>query len=243
LHPLWRPGTFTTTFFFVKGGQTTAKRAKKNKATWVFSPKKISIRRKNFWGPNKEKTQQLRYVSIPSGGPPGGTHTQELWYSLRGIDADLESVLSTDKCSCMGTNNKGLIFFGEKTHVAKTFVFAPFRVRRSGHQQQRATFRLNLGWRPFQPRKKRLEEEHHYYYVTRGQERDAASTHNNKKKKKKVSLLPTHQTRKKEELVNKRIVVVVAVVSCEKTFRSSFVPKKSIISRRRRINAREKDEQ
>lgn len=90
--------------------------------------------------------------------------------------------------------------------------------------------------------KKRLEEEHHYYYVTRGQERDAASTHNNKKKKKKVSLLPTHQTRKKEELVNKRIVVV-AVVSCEKTFRSSFVPKKSIISRRRRINAREKDEQ
>ena len=121
-----------------------------------------------------------------------------------------------------------LIFFGEKTHVAKTknkqtansFVFAPFRVRRSGHQQQRATFRLNLGWRPFQPRKKRLEEEHHYYYVTRGQERDAASTHNNKKKKKKVSLLPTHQTRKKEELVNKRIVVVVAVVSCAKTFRS-----------------------
>ena len=89
--------------------------------------------------------------------------------------------------------------------------------------------------------KKRLEEEHHYYYVTRGQERDAASTHNNKKKKKKVSLLPTHQTRKKEELVNKRIVVV-AVLSCEKTFRSSFVPKK-IISRRRRINAREKDEQ
>lgn len=67
-------------------------------------------------------------------------------------------------------------------------------------------------------------------------------THNNNKKKKKVSLLPTHQTRKKEELVNKRIVVV-AVVSCEKTFRSSFVPKKSIISRRRRINAREKDEQ
>lgn len=126
--------------------------------------------------------------------------------------------------------------------TANSFVFAPFRVRRSGHQQQRATFGLNLkgGWRPFQPRKKRLEEEHHYYYVTRGQERDAASTHN-KKKKKKVSLLPTHQTRKKEELVNKRIVVV-AVVSCEKTFRSSFVPKK-IISRRRRINAREKDEQ
>ena len=38
--------------------------------------------------------------SIPSGGPPGGTHTQELWYSLRGTDARLESVLSTDKCLC-----------------------------------------------------------------------------------------------------------------------------------------------
>jgi hypothetical protein len=127
-----------------------------------------------------------------------------------------------------------LIFFGEKNHVAKTknkqtansFVFAPFRVRRSGHQQQRATFRLNLGWRPFQPRKKRLEEEHHYYYVTRGQERDAASTHNNKKKKKKVSLLPTHQTRKKEELVNKRIVVVVAVVRVKKHFDRLLFQKK-----------------
>jgi len=39
--------------------------------------------------------------SIPSGGPPGGTHTQELWYSLRGIDARLESVLSTYKCLVM----------------------------------------------------------------------------------------------------------------------------------------------
>ena len=38
--------------------------------------------------------------SIPSGGPPGETHTQELWYSLRGIDARLESVLSTYKCLC-----------------------------------------------------------------------------------------------------------------------------------------------
>ena len=75
-------------------------------ATWVFSPKKISIRRKNFWGPNKKRRKTTRHTmysamsSIPSGGPPGGTHTQELWYSLRGIDADLESVLSTDKCSC-----------------------------------------------------------------------------------------------------------------------------------------------
>ena len=38
--------------------------------------------------------------SIPLGGSPGGTHTQELWYSLRGTDARLESVLSTDKCLC-----------------------------------------------------------------------------------------------------------------------------------------------
>ena len=131
-----------------------------------------------------------------------------------------------------------------KEQTANSFVFAPFRVRRSGHQQQtrqRATFRLNLkgDWRPFQPRKKRLGEERHYYYVTRGQERDAASTHK-KKKKKKVSLLPTQQTRKKEELLNKRIV---AVVSCEKTFRSCLLFQKSIISPRRRINAREKDEQ
>ena len=127
--------------------------------------------------------------------------------------------------------------------TANSFCFRAVSCQKVRAPQQRATFGLNLkgGWRPFQPRKKRLEEEHHYYYVTRGQERDAASTHN-KKKKKKVSLLPTHQTRKKEELVNKRIVVV-AVVSCEKTFRSSIVPRKSIISRRRRINAREKDEQ
>ena len=42
--------------------------------------------------------------------------------------------------------------------TANSFVFAPFRVRRSGHQQQRATFGLNLkgGWRSFQPRKKKI---------------------------------------------------------------------------------------
>ena len=38
--------------------------------------------------------------SIPSGGPPGNTHTKELRHSLRGTDARLESVLSTDKCLC-----------------------------------------------------------------------------------------------------------------------------------------------
>ena len=38
--------------------------------------------------------------SIPLGGSPGRAHTQELWYSLRGTDARLESVLSTDECLC-----------------------------------------------------------------------------------------------------------------------------------------------
>ena len=37
---------------------------------------------------------------IPSGGPPGNTHTKELRHSLRGTDARLESVLNTDKCLC-----------------------------------------------------------------------------------------------------------------------------------------------
>ena len=73
--------------------------------------------------------------SIPLGGFPGGTHTQELWYSLRGTDARLESVLSTDKCLCdaccarFSTPNFvvlfsyfGLkIFFGQKTYVANFF--------------------------------------------------------------------------------------------------------------------------
>ena len=81
--------------------------------------------------------------SIPSGGPPGGTHTQELWYSLRGIDVGLQSVLSADKCPCGACcvrvsryyfapeystlYHQSLIFrrrckfFGEKTHVAKIF--------------------------------------------------------------------------------------------------------------------------
>ena len=51
----------------------------------------------------RKTTQDTVYSamsSIPSGGPPGGTHTQELWYSLRGTDARLESVLSTDECLC-----------------------------------------------------------------------------------------------------------------------------------------------
>jgi len=87
--------------------------------------------------------------SIPSGGPPGGTHTQELWYSLRGIYAGLESVLSADKCPCdaccarfstpifvgfllvfCSTNfsRRILKFLGEKTHVAFFFAKAPYAI-------------------------------------------------------------------------------------------------------------------
>ena len=86
--------------------------------------------------------------------------------------------------------------------TANSFVFAPFRVRRSGHQQQRATFRLNLkgGWRPFQPRKKRLEEEHHYYYVTRGQERDTASTPTKRRRRRKYLSFPRNKHARKKSL-------------------------------------------
>jgi len=73
--------------------------------------------------------------SIPSGGPPGGAHTQELWYSLRGIDARLESVLSTDKCLCdaccarFSTPNVVVfvlvfwtekLFYGDEDHFVRT---------------------------------------------------------------------------------------------------------------------------
>ena len=75
-------------------------------ATWVFSPKKFHFCLKNFGPQNKKRTKTTRHTmyfsmsSIPSGGPPGVTHTQELWYSLRGIDAELQSVSSKDKCPC-----------------------------------------------------------------------------------------------------------------------------------------------
>ena len=66
-------------------------------AKYVFWPEKIfSVQNKK----RRKTTRDTMYSamsSIPSGGPPGGTHTQELWYSLRGIDARLESILSTDK--------------------------------------------------------------------------------------------------------------------------------------------------
>ena len=61
---------------------------------------------KKFLPQNKKRTKTTRDTmysamsSIPSGGPPVGTHTHELWYSLRGIDARSESVLSADKCLC-----------------------------------------------------------------------------------------------------------------------------------------------
>ena len=67
---------------------------------WSFSVKTIFVPKLKK---RRKKTQDTMYSamsSIPSGGPPGGAHTQELWYSLRGIDARLESVLSTDKCLC-----------------------------------------------------------------------------------------------------------------------------------------------
>jgi len=81
-------------------------RERKKKATRVFSPKKLHFCLKNFGPENKKRTKTTRHTkysamsSIPSGGPPGGTHTQELWYSLRGIDAELQSVSCKDKCPC-----------------------------------------------------------------------------------------------------------------------------------------------
>ena len=104
--------------------------------------------------------------SIPSGGPPGGTHTQELWYSLRGIDAWLQSVLSADTCPCDAccvrvsryyfctrilSKSKSLIFrrswkfFGEKTHVAFFFL---------KKQHTRASFFF---------RKKQPHHHHHHH--------------------------------------------------------------------------------
>jgi len=66
------------------------------------SPKKngAGTKYKNKENKNTRHTMYSAMSSIPSGGPPGGTHTQELWYSLRGIDAELQSVLSADKCPC-----------------------------------------------------------------------------------------------------------------------------------------------
>ena len=65
----------------------------------VFAEKKFYVQNKK----RRKTTRDTMYSamsSIPSGRPPGRTHTQELRYSLRGTDARLESVLSTDKCLC-----------------------------------------------------------------------------------------------------------------------------------------------
>ena len=74
----------------------------------LFAEKFSTLPKKMVLGQNtrtkrEKRTRHTMYSSmssIPSGGPPGGTHTQELWYSLRGIDAGLQSVLSADKCPC-----------------------------------------------------------------------------------------------------------------------------------------------
>jgi|TARA_B110000483_G_scaffold90247_1_gene111501 hypothetical protein len=69
-----------------------------------------------------------------------------------------------------------------------------------GKKQQTATFGLKGGWRPFQPRKKRLEEEHHYYYVTRGQERDTASTPTKRRRRRKYLSFPRNKHARKKSL-------------------------------------------
>ena len=86
---------------------------------------------KIFLPQNKKRTKTTRDTmysamsSIPSGGPPGETHTQELWYSLRGIDARLESVLSTCKCLCDACCARSqpliLFFFFSSCFGAKIF--------------------------------------------------------------------------------------------------------------------------
>ena len=99
----------------------------------LFSVKSVSenFRLKFFntkGGVSQKATRDTMYSamsSIPSGGPPGGTHTQELWYSLRGIDARLESVLSTDKCLCDACCARSqpliLFFFFSSCFGAKIF--------------------------------------------------------------------------------------------------------------------------
>ena len=72
--------------------------------------------------------------------------------------------------------------------------------RGQGKKQQTATFGLKGGWRPFQPRKKRLEEEHHYYYVTRGQERDTASTPTKRRRRRKYLSFPRNKHARKKSL-------------------------------------------
>lgn len=81
--------------------------------------------------------------------------------------------------------------------TANSFVFAPFRVRRSGHQQQRATFRLNLGWRPFQPRKKKIRRRASLllrYSWTRKRRRQ----HIQQQEEEEESISPSHASNTQE---------------------------------------------
>ena len=111
-------GAFFTWFFLIKKIATYA---------YVFSPKNFSFRLKKFWPQNKKRRKTTRHTmysaisSIPSGGPPGGTHTQELWYSLRGTDARLQSVSSADKCPCHACWAR----FSTPIFVAFLLVFCP----------------------------------------------------------------------------------------------------------------------
>ena len=82
--------------------------------------------------------------------------------------------------------------------TANSFVFAPFRVRRSGHQQQRATFGLNLkgGWRPFQPRKKKIRRRASLllrYSWTRKRRRQ-----HTQQEEEEESISPSHATNTQE---------------------------------------------
>jgi hypothetical protein len=83
--------------------------------------------------------------------------------------------------------------------TANSFVFAPFRVRRSGHQQQRATFGLNLkgGWRPFQPRKKKIRRRASLllrYSWTRKRRRQ----HTQQQEEEEESISPSHASNTQE---------------------------------------------
>ena len=112
-----------------KNGDTCFLALKKNV---FFGLQKIfSVQNKK----RRKTTRDTTYSAmsgIPSGGPPGNTHTKELRHSLRGIDARLESVLSTDKCLCdaccarFSTPNFVvfvLVFWTENIFSAKTNFF------------------------------------------------------------------------------------------------------------------------
>ena len=77
--------------------------------------------------------------SIPLGGSPGRAHTQELWYSLRGTDARLESVLSTDKCLCDACCAR----FSTPNFVVFVLVFSPQKFSRAPVSHYKNCYGLN----------------------------------------------------------------------------------------------------